>query len=284
MQKVLVAGATGYLGRHVVQELKKQGFYVRALARNPKKLEAFQESIDDVFVGEVTHPESLENLCKDIDVVFSSVGITRQQDGLSYMDVDYQGNKNLLDGAQASGVSKFIYTSVFNADKMQQLNAIQAKIKFADELAASGINYTIVNPNGFFSDIEQYFEMAKFGVASLIGDGDAKINPIHGADLAKVCIEAIKKDEKQIDVGGPEVFTHREILELAFKAQGKAPVIIPVPQWTADLTAGALKIFAPENIYSPLEFAILALTLDMVAPAYGEKTLADFFSALAAKA
>ncbi|ACF13081.1 NAD-dependent epimerase/dehydratase [Chloroherpeton thalassium ATCC 35110] len=284
MQKVLVAGATGYLGSHVVRELKKRGYYVRALARNPKKLTSIQDSIDEVFTGEVTKPESLEGACKNIDVLFSSIGITRQQDGLSYMDVDYQGNKNLLECAQANGVSKFIYTSVFNAEKMKQLNPIHAKIKFSDELRASGMNYAIVNPNGFFSDIEQYFEMAKFGVAFLIGDGTAKINPIHGEDLAKVCVDAIQKDEKQIDVGGPEIFTHREILELAFKALHKHPLIIQVPQWTVDLTAGTLKLFATENIYSPIEFAILALTLDMVAPAYGEKKLGDFFAELAQKA
>ncbi len=66
MQKVIVAGATGYLGRFVVQEFKKRGYWVRALARNPQKLEktgrflepAVKDQTDEVFVGEVTKPES----------------------------------------------------------------------------------------------------------------------------------------------------------------------------------------------------------------------------------
>jgi len=81
---VLVAGATGYLGRFVVQEFKRRGYWVRALARKPERLAepgpflapAVRDQIDDLFVGQVTQPETLAGLCDGIDVVFSSVGMT----------------------------------------------------------------------------------------------------------------------------------------------------------------------------------------------------------------
>ncbi len=93
----MVAGATGYLGKFVAQEFKKQGHWVRALARNPEKLEetgpflepAVKDQIDEVFVGQVTKPETLHGLCDGIDIIFSSIGITRQKDRLTYRDVDY---------------------------------------------------------------------------------------------------------------------------------------------------------------------------------------------------
>jgi uncharacterized protein YbjT (DUF2867 family) len=83
--KVLVAGSTGYLGRFVVREFKRRGHWVHALARNPERLAepgpflapAVRDQIDDLFVGEVTRPETLAGLCDGIDVVFSSVGLTR---------------------------------------------------------------------------------------------------------------------------------------------------------------------------------------------------------------
>ena len=57
------------------------------------------DCIYEVFVGEATGPETLAGLCEDIDIVFSSIGLTRQKDGLTFQEVDYQGNKNILDQA-----------------------------------------------------------------------------------------------------------------------------------------------------------------------------------------
>ena len=75
------------------------------------------------------------------------------------MDVDYQSNKNLLEEAKREGVSKFIYVSVFNAEKMSHLKGIQAKLKFTEALKASGMDYLIINPNGFFSDMLEYLNI-----------------------------------------------------------------------------------------------------------------------------
>ena len=174
MKHVLVAGASGYLGRYVVQEFKKQGFAVRVLARNSAKLENLNEYIDETFIGEITDSISLLGLCKDIDIVFSSVGITKQKDGLTYLDVDYQGNMNLLEEAEKEGVPKFIYVSVFNAENMKNLKGIQAKVRFEEELKKSGIDFSIVYPNGFFSDMLEYLQMAKKGRGYVFGSGENK--------------------------------------------------------------------------------------------------------------
>ena len=127
MKKVLVAGATGYLGKYVVKEFKKQGYWVRALTRSSEKLTSIREFIDEIFIGEVTKPDSLHGICKDIDIVFSSIGITKQKDSLTYRDVDYQANKNLLNVAIKQGVKKFIYVSVFNARKLRHLKIVESK-------------------------------------------------------------------------------------------------------------------------------------------------------------
>ena len=66
--------------------------------------------------------EALAGFCKNIDVVISTVGITRQKDGLTYMDVDFQSNVNLIDEAKKEGVKKFIYISVLNGEKLRTNN------------------------------------------------------------------------------------------------------------------------------------------------------------------
>jgi uncharacterized protein YbjT (DUF2867 family) len=230
-KRVLVAGATGYLGGFVVRELKNRGYYVRALARSPQKLAPLGDSVDEIFQAQVTQPDTLEGACDGIDVVFSSVGITKQKDKLTFQDVDYQGNRNLLDEARRAGVKKFIYTSVFRGPSLRHLAIVKAHEDFVTVLQASGMEHTIIRPNGFFSDMGEYLAMARKGRVYLIGDGSNRINPIHGADLAEVCVDAVGRDVAEIEVGGPEVMTHREIARLALEAAGKGERITSVPVW-----------------------------------------------------
>ena len=279
MKRALVAGATGYLGKYVVQEFKKQGYWVRALARNANKIIDLNENIDEKFIGEITDSNSLSGICKDIDIVFSSIGITKQKDGLTYLDVDYQGNVNLLEEAKKEKVQKFIYVSVFNAEKMKNLKGIAAKVKFEEELKKSGLNYSIISPNGFFSDMWEYMQMAKKGKGYVFGSGENKINPIHGEDLAEVCVNAVTRDEKEVKIGGPDILTHNEILRLAFHSQNKKVKISGIPIWVRNFILATLRTFTSVKTYGPLEFFMTVLTKDLVAPKYGRHHLKDFFEA-----
>lgn len=233
--------------------------------------------MDEAFVGEVTDPASLNRVCEGIDIVFSSIGITKQKHNLTYMDVDYQGNKNLLDEAKKAGVAKFIYVSVFNAKEMRNLKGIQAKLKFTEALKESGVDYLVVNPNGFFSDMLEYLKMAQQGRGYVFGSGEYRINPIHGKDLAEVCIRAVDTDEKEINVGGPYVFTHNKILAIAFESLGKPVKISRIPIWLRDAILATLRLFTSVKTYGPLEFFMTVLAMNMVAPTYGKYHLKDFF-------
>ena len=271
MQKVLVAGSTGYLGRFVVREFKEQGYWVRALARNPKKLEqtgpflepAVIDLVDEVFIGQVTRPETLQGLCDDIDVVFSSVGITRQKDKLTYRDVDYQGNRNILDIALGKSVKKFIYVSVFNAHMFEHLEIIKAHEDFVRDLQDCGLDYAIIRPTGYFSDMSEFLKMAKSGRVYLIGNGKNRINPIHGADLAKVCVGAVTGKKHEIPVGGPVTYGAKEIAGLAFSTLGKRAKITQIPPVLARLSVRMIRLFN-KQVSDLVEFFVTAAQNDGV--------------------
>lgn len=280
MTRVLVAGATGYLGRFVAREIASRGHFVRAVVRSPEKLDDLEHELAEIVRAEVTRPESLDHVCEGIDVVFSSVGITRQKDGLTFRDVDYQANKNLLEAALRAGVERFIYVSVFDGPAMLQLDIIKAHEDFVEALRASGIDYSVVRPTGYFSDMGEFMAMAKKGRVFLIGDGKHRSNPIHGADLAKTCADALQTGPKEIDVGGPEVFTFREVAELAFQALGKPARITRVPVWTLKATAALTRLFGRHRA-ELLAFFTTAMTRDSVAPLSGTHTLEAHFRSLA---
>jgi uncharacterized protein YbjT (DUF2867 family) len=279
MTRVLVAGATGYLGGHVIQELAARGFFVRALVRSVEKAERLRAVVDELIEGEITRPETLQRVCNGIAVVFSSVGITRQRDGLTFQDVDYQGNKKLLDVAERAGVRKFIYVSVFNGPNLLHLAIVKAHEDFVESLKASGLDYAVLRPTGFFSDMAEYVTMARNGRAYVVGRGRTRVNPIHGADLAKVCVDAVDGKEREIDVGGPEVLTHCEIAKLAFRVPEKPAHICAVPVWILRLVTAVAKLF-DRHRGELLAFFTTAMSTDVIAPRTGYRTLGQYFSEL----
>jgi len=280
--RVLVAGATGYLGGFVAREFKRRGYFVRALARSADKLRGMEDGLDEVVAGEVTKPETIRNVCEGMDVVFSSVGITRQKDGLTFQDVDYQGNRNLLDAAIRAGVERFIYVSVFRGPALLHLDIVKAHEDFVGALRASGIPCTVIRPNGFFSDMGEYMKMAEKGRIFLIGSGNNRINPIHGADLAVVCADAAEKNLPEIEAGGPEVLTHRQIAQLALRSASKRERITSIPVWVMRVGVFLTRIFNRHQ-GELLGFFTEAMTADAVAPQTGSRTLAGHFRELAAE-
>ncbi|MFT5158388.1 MAG: hypothetical protein ACI83I_002957 [Bacteroidia bacterium] len=276
-KKVLVAGATGYLGQYLVKELIKRNHEVRVLIRKESQKQLFV-GVSDFFVGEITQPETLIGICDNIDWVFTSIGITRQKDGLGYMDVDYQGNLNLLNEARASSVSSFLYVSAIGGNELRHLKIFEAKEKFADSLKASGLNYTIMRPNGFFSDMKDFLEMAKQGTVYLFGHGNFKLNPIAGSDLAKVCVDSINSDEQEVIVGGPDILTQNELAELALKAWKKDIKIMHLPDWIRKFIIWAVRAFTPAKTYGPIEFFMTLMGYDNIAPQYGTERLEGFFN------
>lgn len=277
MKKILVAGATGYLGGFVVKELKKQGYYVKILTRSESRIDGLKKYTDDFHVGEATHVASIADICKGIDFVFSSIGKTRQKDDLTYLDVDYLGNLNLLKDAQQYDVKKFIYISSLGAERMPHVKVTAAKQKFVTALKKSGIKHSVLYPSGFFSDMLEILEMAKKGRGYIFGNGEYKINPIHGADLAEVCVNSIRSNKTEIKIGGPDIFTQKQICEIAFRVLNKKPKITTIPVWVRNFILWFLRTFASEKTYGPYEFFLTTLTMDMVAPQHGRHHLLDFY-------
>ena len=274
---VLLAGATGYLGTYLLKELIAKENQVVAIVRNPEKLKITDENYLELKQAEVTKPESLRDICKGIDTVISTVGITRQKDGLTYMDVDYKANMNLLEEAKKARVNHFVYVSAIDGDKYRDLKIFEAKEKFVDALKSSGLVYTIVRPNGFFSDMEDFLHMAKSGRVYVFGSGNQKFNPIHGEDLARTIVNSLEEQPKELTIGGPDVISLNTIGELALTALDKPVKIVHLPDWSRKLTIWFLRTFTSVKTYGPIEFFLTLMAEDHIAPTYGEHRLKEYY-------
>ena len=280
MKNILLAGATGYLGSYIAKKLNQSAHNLRVIARSPNKLAQQGIEVGDVLQAELTSPETIKGCCSGIDTVISTVGITRQKDGLTYLDVDYQANLNLLNEARESGVRKFIYVSVLNGETLRHLRICDAKERFVEQLEKSGLEYCVIRPNGFFSDMSEFYAMAQKGSIYLFGSGEQKTNPIHGEDLAVVCIDAIDGLDQVIKVGGPEILTYNEIAEIAFEVSAKKPKITRIPDWVRRIILRLVRVFTNSKFYGPVEFFLTVTAIDTIAPEYGTHRLKDHFAML----
>jgi len=290
-QKVLVAGASGYLGRHVVREFAARGYGVRALVRSREKLAdegpnfepSIADIVDELFIGDAADSTTLKEACKDVDIVFSCMGLTKPRHDITNEQVDHLGNKALLDDALAHGVRKFIYISVFNSRIMMDSDMVKAHELFVQYLRASGMPYTVIRPTAYFNDMGMFFTFARKGRVFLFGDGTNRFNPIHGADLAGVCVDAAEyKGNSEIAVGGPDIYTYDETNLMAFEALGMEPKITHLPMRVGDIVLFVIGL-VNKPLKSIISFALSVSRMDNVAPATGTRHLKDFFRELAAK-
>jgi uncharacterized protein YbjT (DUF2867 family) len=279
--RVLVAGASGTLGRSVVRELVARGERVRALVRDPDGSGAHALGRVDLIRGDLLDAGSLGGACDDVDVVISCAGASMRLgnwgDRRSFMEVDFGGNANLLQVARTAGVAKFIYVSLFGAGDLLRTEYAAAHERFAGALAASGLPHTVVRPTGFHSFFGDTLEMARRGRVLLIGDGSARTNPVDERDVAEACVDAILLQDREVAIGGPEVLARRRIAELAFEAVGRSPKISSLSRRTFEAIARPVAIVNP-RIGALWAFGAAVSTTDVVAPRLGSRSLVDYFA------
>ncbi|MCC6142257.1 MAG: SDR family oxidoreductase [Candidatus Hydrogenedentes bacterium] len=280
--RVLLAGATGTLGRALLRALQDRAYQVHPVARpgSIEKLRSAGVAEADIRIAEVTNAESVSGLCADVDIVVSALGITRQQDGLSYDDVDYGANALILQDALRAGVNRFAYVSVLGADLDLPIPVLRAKFRFEQALRASGIPWLIFRPSGFFTDMEELYHMARKGTVHLVGNGRNRITPIHAADLAALIVRRLPEGESQVaEVGGPETCTWNEAARCCFEVLGREPRVMHWPAFLLDAAVGGSRLVAP-RWYGVLSFMRFVFTRDQVAPELGTTRLKEYLASL----
>ncbi len=310
LKRIFVAGATGYIGRHVVKELVNRGYDVVSFAREhagingnsgPDQTRA-QLPGSEVRFGNVCDLASIieqgfrhEKFDAVVSCIASRTGAVADADR-----IDYHANSLLLAAAQQSGIPQFILLSAICVQK-PRLAFQFAKLKFEQELIDSGINYSIVRPTAFFKSLAGQVAAVKKGKPFIVfGNGKlTACKPISEADLAGFiadCLEDSHKYKQVLPVGGPgPAVTPLEQAQLLFELCQQTPRYrhVPVQLFTfviALLTPLSWLIprlrdkieFARIGQYYATESMLLMDTNTNIytankTPSYGSDTLEDFY-------
>lgn len=286
MDTVVVAGATGYLGRHLVVELARRGYAVRAVVRSRQRAEdagpfgspSLRGSVAEWAVGEITDEAFVTGVCAGADRVASALGVTRQK--ASPWDVDFLANLHLLQDAEREGLASFLYVNVLHAGSGRSL-IMRSKAAFAAVLQRSSLAHQVVNPSGYFSDLSDFTSMARSGLMVLPPAPGVRVSPIHGADLARFCVDHLGDESGNWDVGGPDALTYPEIGRLALAAAGRKERMVTLPKGVLSAAVWVASRLG-ERPGDLAQFFAEGLTQDAVAEPFGEHHLADHFAGILA--
>ena len=164
-EKILLAGASGALGLEVLKLLHQQGKDVRVLVHSADGAEKVSSFTDDVWRADASEGnEIIKDITKDVSIVISTLGKSVSlftNRGKSFMENDFYANSNILDDAVKNGVKRFIYVSIKGAEKALEYEVAKSHKMVEDALQASGLDYTIIRPVGFFSGLNDLAIMAK---------------------------------------------------------------------------------------------------------------------------
>lgn len=289
MKFVLVTGASGYLGRHVIAELKQKGHRVRALVRQRDVLwkrgetlaPAVGAEVDEIVMGDLTRPDTLKGICRNINVIISCVGLPRNNTGtaaVTHEQLDYHGNRNLLiEAIQSGSVEKYIFVSHFQQHLDPKMPIVDAKNRFMDDLQKSVMTSYTLRPHLFYAELLPFLYLAKTGRVWL-PETPRPFNPIHGRDVAAACVKGILAKEKEQDLGGPVTHDFESITRLAFEALGMEPKIHQGP--VGSMVRGSLSLFQKQQaeIYAFLKSPLFEMG---EAPKQGKRDLLRYFQAFA---
>ena len=249
--KVLVTGATGFIGSFLAEELVNKGYEVRCLVRTHSDLQWIADLDVECVYGDLFNLQSLKRAIKGVDYIYHLAGVTDASSKIDFIKVNYQGTKNLIEIARKEKLKRFIYLSsqaaagpsnslrpVRETDKPKPVS-VYGRSKLAGESVikryADEIPITILRPSSVYGSRDRgllvVFKMVKKGVVPLLGYRDKYLNIIHIKDLIRGVInagESKKTVGQTYFISENRPYSWAEISNIALRNFGKKGIRMPI--------------------------------------------------------
>jgi uncharacterized protein YbjT (DUF2867 family) len=284
MSTILVTGASGFVGSHLLPELLGAGHRVVALVRSSgagdkvtRRLPAALVANVELRTGDVDRPATLPAALAGVDAVVHLVAIPRDWNGgKQLLEVNLDGTRNLIGAMQTSGVRRLVHLGALGVVDREELHYAKSKARAERAVMESGLDWTVLKPSllfgpgdGFFNIVAGLVRLSP-GIVPVPGDGKSRFQPLHVGDLALCLRLSLERPETvghAFELGGPRTWTYREITAEVCRGMGRRRVIIPMPVPLIKLVAGAA-----EAVHLPFPVAtdqLRQLALDNVGPLDG---------------
>jgi uncharacterized protein YbjT (DUF2867 family) len=243
---ILVTGATGFVGGHVVHALRADGRDVRCLVRDRRRGERLEAWGCDLAEGDVTRPESLHAAAAGCDTIVHLVAI-RQGRPEQFDRVMIEGTRNLLTTARDAGVGRFVHMSALgvSGETKDLVPYYHAKWEMEQDVKSAGLPYVIFRPSFVFGKdggiLPTFAKLARLApLTPIIGSGRQRIQPIWADDVGAYFARAVDLHaaiDRTFELGGPEAVTWNEFWERLKRVRGIRRPSVHVPVGLMKLNA-----------------------------------------------
>lgn len=240
---ILVVGATGTLGRQVVRRALDEGYDVRCLVRPRQNPADFLRDWGATTVqADLNDLTSLPATMVGISTVIDCATARPEE---STEKVDWEAKIALIQTAQALGIQRYIFFSIFNCDKHPEVPLMNIKSSTEKFLAASGLNYTIMRLCGFHQAVIGNYAVPILEDKTVWGTTDSSRTAyMDSTDVARLTLAALRTDAsigKTLAVSGPKSYTTQEIISLCEKMSDSRAQVSTVPTWLLKGTRSTLR-------------------------------------------
>ena len=273
---VTVVGGSGFVGRHVVRALAQAGWRVRAAVRRPDLAGHLQPlgAVGQIVPvqANVRYPASLTAACEGAAAVINLVAVLSPSGAQSFEALHVHGSGAVARAAREAGAQSLVHVSAIGADKQSKSDYARTKAEGEERVRAEFAGASIVRPSVIFGPEDDFFNrfatLARLSpVLPLIGGGHTRLQPVYVGDVAAAVrrlIDGTVVPGRLWELGGPEVVSLREIMELTIRIMGRTRILMPVPWPVAVMQAAVLQLLP-----KPL------LTLDQVELLRSDNVVSD---------
>ncbi|MEZ4524163.1 MAG: complex I NDUFA9 subunit family protein [Thermomicrobiales bacterium] len=243
IQRILIAGGTGFVGEALRRRLREDGHAIRLLVRSPDDAERYLAAGYETTFGNVRDAQSLFASLTDVDAIINLVAIVRESGEATFEEINFRGTANLVDAACQAGISRFIQMSAIGAANIPDFPYHHTKWRAETYVRDRIADWTIIRPSIIFGPspehhfqfIAQLADLLRQGpLVPIPGDGGARFQPIHTDDVAGVFAGVLDDPSaygQTLEIAGPETLTYREMMdEVARTLEISKPFVnVPIP-------------------------------------------------------
>jgi NADH dehydrogenase len=253
-RSITIFGGSGFIGRYIVQQLARRGWIIRVAVRRPDAA-LFLKPLGHVgqitpVMANVRDDGSVAAAVAGAEAVINLVGILYERGRQRFDTVHVAGARRIAAAARTAGAGRLVHMSAIGADPQSASDYARSKAAGEAAVREAFAGATVVRPSIVFGPEDDFFNrfaaMARLLPAlPLIGGGKTRFQPVYVGDIADAfdrVLEAPETAGRTYELGGPAIYSFRELMEILLKEIGRRRLLLPLPFWAASLQAGLLEL------------------------------------------